>query len=110
MVKLAAITVKAETPGEVDGSAVALTVRIRNDGPSPLQVDSAVVTVTASDGTFAVGTTAGTNVPLAGTIAPGASVEGQYVFMLKDAAGRDVSVSVNYAAGEPVAVFTGTVS
>ena len=67
----------------------------------------AVVSLTAADGTLGIPTTAGDPVPLAGAIAPGASTTGSYVFMLDPAAGRTVSVTVNYAAAEPVAVFTG---
>ena len=68
---------------------------------------STVVSLTAADGTLGIPTTAGDPVPLAGAIAPGASTTGSYVFMLDPAAGRTVSVTVNYAAAEPVAVFTG---
>lgn len=104
-----AIAVTAETPGEVDGTAVRVTVSARNDSTEAQSVDSAVVTVEAAD-EYGIGTTAGNPSPLAGELAPGATASGTYVFMLDPASDREITVSVNYAAGEPVAVFTGKTS
>lgn len=109
IVAVDAIEVSAETPGEVDGSAVRVTVSASNGSTEPQSVDSAVVTVETAD-EYGVGTTAGNPSPLAGTVAPGATASGVYIFMLDPAADREITVSVNYAAGEPVAVFTGTTS
>lgn len=110
VLRVAPIRVVAQTPGEVDGSAVRVVVAARNGSDEPQSVDSAVVTLAAADGEHGIGTTAGGPSPLAGTVAPGEVVTGTYVFMLGDADGREVTVSVNYAAGEPVAVFTGPTS
>ncbi|HRL80601.1 MAG TPA: hypothetical protein PLK46_09780 [Propioniciclava sp.] len=104
---VSAITVGATTPGEVTGPAVKVVVTVANGSQQAVDVSSAVVSLTAADGTLGIPTTAGDPVPLAGAIAPGASTTGSYVFMLDPAAGRTVSVTVNYAAAEPVAVFTG---
>ena len=103
-------TVTAQTPGEVDGTAVVVTVEARNDSTAEQSLDSAVVTVVADDGQYGIGTTAGGGTALSGTIAPGASATGTYVFMLDPTQGRVVTISVNYAAGEPLAEFTGHVS
>ncbi|MGC5077588.1 hypothetical protein [Agrococcus sp. DT81.2] len=110
IVSLEPTEVAAETPGEVSGPALVVSVTASNDSAAPQSVDSAVVTVETADGEVGVGTTAGHPSPFAGVIQPGESVSGRYVFMLDPAAGREVTVSVNYAAGEPVAVFTGTYS
>lgn len=110
LVSVTSTTVTASTPGEVDGPAVVVKVKITNNSTETVDVSSAVVSLTAADGEYGVQTTAGPNQPLAGTIAPGASTEGSYVFMLDPAKGRAVIVSVNYSAGEPVAVFTGKTS
>ncbi len=101
------ITVTAETPGEMDGPALRVSVAARNQSGEPQEVDSAVVTLVTADGQVGVGTTAGSPSPLSGVVEPGGSVSGTYVFMLDPASGRDVTVTVNYAAGEPLAVFTG---
>ncbi|MET0811923.1 MAG: hypothetical protein ABWY03_02640 [Microbacterium sp.] len=108
--KVSAISVTATTPGEISGSAVSVTVRVTNDSNAPVNLDSAVVNLTAEDGAYGVGTTAGDPQPFVGDIAPGASATGTYVFMLEPAAGRSVNVIVNYGAGEPLAVFTGKTS
>ncbi len=99
--------VTPETPGEYAGEAVVVVVSVRNDSDSPQNVDSAVVTLEAADGELGIPTTAGPNDPLRGNVPVGGVVEGSYVFMLEPAARREVIVSVNYAAGEPVAQFIG---
>lgn len=104
------ITVEAATPGEVSGPAIAVTVTARNDSDAASSVDSAVVSVTTDDGALGIPTTAGPGSPLTGELAPGASAEGTYVFMLDPAADRGVTVIVSHAAGEPVALFTGRTS
>jgi hypothetical protein len=110
IVSVEPIEVDAETPGELSGPALVVNVTASNDSASPQAVDSAVVMVETADGDVGIGTTAGDPSPLAGVIDPGESASGRYVFMLDPAAGREVTVTVNYAAGEPVAVFTGTSS
>lgn len=109
LVRVETIEVEAETPGEVSGSAVRVTVRATNEGAAAHPLDSAVVTLSSGD-EVGIGTTAGSPSPLRGELTPGASSTGVYVFMLAPASDRDVAVSVNYAAGEPVAIFTGTTS
>ena len=103
------MAVTAETPGEVDGSAVVVTVALHNTSDSPQSIDSAVVMLEAADGQVGIATTAGPNQPFAGTIDPGDTATGVYVFMLDDPQGRDVTVSVNYSAGEPIALFAGPI-
>jgi hypothetical protein len=107
LVSVKSTSVTARTPGELSGPAVLVTVTVKNDSTDKVNVDSAVVSLTADKGGFGVGTTAGDPKPLAGDIAPGKSTTGTYMFMLDPAKGRSVTVSVNYGAGEPVAVFTG---
>ena len=112
-IQLASVTatkVKAETPGETTGSAVVVTVVVTNKGTSTASVDSAYLQLVASDGSLGIGTTAGNGKPLTGTVAPGASAKGSYVFMLSTPRGRDVTITVSHAAGAPVAQFEGTIS
>lgn len=101
------ISVEAKLPGETAGPAVRVTVAVKNEGDEPLDVNSAVVTLSADDGGYGVGTTAGDPDPLQGSVEPGSTVMGTYVFMLDPAKDREVTISVNYAAGDPLAVFTG---
>ena len=100
--------IKPETPGEYAGSAVVVNVSVRNDSDSVQSVDSAVVMLSAADGEVGIATTAGPNRPLRGNVPVGGKVEGSYVFMLEPAKKRKVTVTVNYAAGEPVVEFSGS--
>jgi hypothetical protein len=108
--EVSATTVTASTPGEVSGPAVVVRVTAQNDSTTAHSVDSAVVSLVADDGALGIPTTAGPVSPLAGDVSAGASREGTYVFMLDPATGRAFTVTVNYAAGEPVAVFQGSIS
>lgn len=102
-------TITPQTPGETAGSAVIVSLTVENTSDSEQNVDSAVVMLVADDGEIGIATTAGPNDPLRGEVAPGGEVSGSYVYMLEPAQGRVVTVSVNYAAGEPVALFNGTI-
>ncbi|MFB8189392.1 DUF4352 domain-containing protein [Microbacterium sp. NPDC055988] len=106
--EVSTITVEPETPGEYAGPAVVVDVSVTNDSDRAQSVDSAVVSLTTDDGDIGVSTTAGPNEPLTGEVAAGAEATGTYVFMLDPTKGRSVKISVNYAAGEPVATFAGT--
>lgn len=110
VVSLTSITttsLTAETPGEYTGPAVIVTVHVANESSELQDVSSAVVSLSADDGDVGVPTGASPYAPLNGQVAAGETVEGTYVFMLDPAPGRAVTVSVNYSAGEPLAVFTG---
>ncbi|MGM7679303.1 hypothetical protein [Microbacterium sp. A94] len=103
-------TITPETPGEFAGTAVVVTVSLDNSSDRAQSIDSAVISLVTDDGQVGIGTTAGPNEPLQGELAAGETAIGTYVFMLDDAIGRSVKISVNYAAGEPVANFTGQIS
>lgn len=100
-------SIKASTPGEYSGSAVVVSVTIANDTKAPVPVSSAVVSLIADDGEMGIPTWAAPHDPLQGEVPAGSTAVGTYVFMLDPADERSVTVSVNYSAGEPVAVFTG---
>ncbi len=110
LTSVASTTVTASTPGEVSGEAVVVKLSVTNNSTAPIDLASAVVNLSAADGAYGVGTTAGDPRPLVGELAPDASSSGIYVFMLAPARGREVIISVNYGAGEPLAVFTGETS
>lgn len=108
--EISTTTIKPQTPGEYAGTAVVVTISVLNESSRPQSIDSAVISLVADDGEIGVGTTAGPNEPLHGEVAAGKTAEGTYVFMLDPAEGRSVKISVNYAAGEPVASFAGQIS
>lgn len=98
----------AQTPGEYTGEAVVVEVRITNGADIAQVLDAPVVSLVAEDGEMGIATGAAPYDPLRGEVPPGATASGTYVFMLDPADGRSVTVRVNYAAGGPVATFTGT--
>lgn len=113
VVSLSAITtttIKGETPGEYSGPAVIVEVQLDNDSEEAQDVNSAVVSLVADDGEAGVPTWASPYEPLQGEVPAGGSAAGTYVFMLDPAPQRAVTVSVNPAAGEPLAVFAGKTS
>ncbi len=107
LTKIESITVEGETPGEETGPAVRVTASIKNGSTEAINISSAVVSLTADTGEYGVDTTAGDPQPFQGSVSPGDTAEGTYVFMLDPAKEREVTISVNYAAGEPLAIFTG---
>lgn len=106
---LTATTVEAETPGDVAGDAVEVVVQVTNNSSEIQSVNSAVVSLETKDGDLGIPTIAGGAEPLYGDIEPQESVEGRYVFMLDPVHDREVIIAVNYAAGEPLAEFTGVI-
>lgn len=112
-IKVAAIKVievTAETPGDMAGSAVQVDIDVMNQSSETQSVDSAVVSMGAEDGQFAIPANAGGAEHLSGQVDPEQTASGRYIFLLDDPVGRAITVSVNYGAGEPVAEFTGKVS
>lgn len=100
----------AQTPGEYTGEAVVVEIRLTNDADISQVLDAPVVSLIAEDGEMGIATGAAPYDPLQGEVPPGATATGTYVFMLDPADERSVTVRVNYAAGGPVATFTGTTS
>lgn len=108
--KVEAIETKATTPGEIAGPAVAMTVSIHNGSAKPISVDSVIVTLTDSKNGLGQPTTSAPYQPFAGELATGASVEGVYVFLVPTNNRTGLTLSVEYAAGQASAHFTGDVS
>lgn len=104
------LDVEPRTPGEYSGPAIIVEISVHNGADEVQNLDSAVVTLTTADGEVGIATTAGPNKPLKGDIDIEETVAGSYVFMLDPSRGRTVTISVNYAAGEPVAEFTGQIT
>jgi len=99
------LDVTAETPGEISGPAVAVTVSIENDGDEALDVSSAMVSLLAAGGELGMPTTSDPYRPFSGVIDAGASADAVYVFLLPDDARSAFDVSVQYRAGTTIARF-----
>lgn len=103
-----AIEGEGVAPGETSGPAIRVTVRIENATDEPL--DTAFVAVNAYSGTDrapAPPLTKPGGAPLEGSIAAGESAEGVYLFTLPADARSEVTIGVDYRAGEPTVVFEG---
>lgn len=108
--KLNAINSVAQTPGDLSGPAIAATITIRNNSKVSLHIDNVMVTLVDSDGQSGIPSASDPYEPFSGTIAPGASAEGLYVFVVPEGARGHVQLSVAYSAGVPVALLIGDAS
>lgn len=99
--------VSAMGPGEIAGSALVVTVHVVNRSTHAIDVSSAVVTLTDSDGQVGIPTTASPAAPFHGRVAPGKSADGIYVFTVSRSKRNPINVFVSYSAGTPVARFVG---
>ncbi len=94
-----------------------MTVSVENGPTEATEVASAVVnlavatlaivTLATGTGEHGVDTTATVPQPFQGGISPGNTTQGAYIFMLNPPEEREATNSVNHAAGEPIAIFTG---
>lgn len=89
-----------------------MTVSIENGPTEATEVAAAVVNiaiVNLATGTseYGVDTTANVAQPFQGGFSPGNTTQGTYIFMLNPPEEREATNSVNHAAGEPIAIFTG---
>lgn len=94
-------------PGQVSGPAVQITVRISNAGADAVAISSAQVAVADSAAAPGIAVTTDASSPFAGTLAPGASATGIYVFRVPADRRSPILVTVSYTAGGAVAQFTG---
>ncbi len=105
---LRAVEATAVGPGNVAGPALQVTVRIANDTGRPLGLDTVEVTLAyGSDLTPASPVGDPSQAPFGGTLEPGESAEGVYVFSVPADARSAVTVQVGYQSGASLAVFTG---
>lgn len=107
LTKVAAITAKAVGPGEVSGPGLAVTVAVKNGTSQPVDLGSAVVNATASDDTPAAAMTGKPARSLKGSVEPGATASGVYVFTLAKGRRDPVTVEVTVTSAGPVVVFRG---
>jgi hypothetical protein len=105
-----AITAKAQTPGDMSGPGLAVTISIQNHSQTTLDVNTVVVTLLDSAGAAGIPTASDPTRPFTGTIAAGDGAEGVYVFIVPEGTRDRIELTVAYSAGVPVALFTGPAS
>jgi hypothetical protein len=107
LTKLASIDAKAEGPGEVAGSALAVTVLVRNASSKAVDLNAVVVTLEGADQAPGGLITTKPAAPLDGQLAPGKSRSGVYVFTVAPDNRDPVTIAVTLAGGGTVLLYTG---
>jgi hypothetical protein len=74
------LDVEAKLPGETAGPAVAATLEVRNDSGTPFDLSTIAVTASYGDGTPAIINKSEPTSELTGTVEPGRTATGVYVF------------------------------
>lgn len=101
---------EAVQAGEIAGPAVQFSLRLTNDTDEP--IDLGFIAVNAYIGeamTPAGGLVKPGGAPFEGTLKAGDSAEGVYVYNVPESQRADVTLTVDYRAGQPSFVFRGTV-
>ncbi|KGH43991.1 hypothetical protein IN07_23430 [Modestobacter caceresii] len=102
---------QATGPGNIAGPAVRVTVRVTNDSATDMSLGAAVVNLFhGPEATPASPLEDPSQEPFSGTLRPGASADGVYVFTLATGDRDSVTVQVGHAPGASYAVFTGAAS
>jgi hypothetical protein len=97
-------------PGNIAGPALRITVRLSNNTGAPVALDGVAVDLsTGAEATPASPLEDPSRDPFSGTVAPGDTAEGVYVFTVPTDQRDLVTVSVGYRPGAPLMVFTGSV-
>ncbi|TFV90710.1 DUF4352 domain-containing protein [Blastococcus sp. CT_GayMR16] len=101
---------EAQGPGNIAGPAIRVTVRIENGTAEAVSLGGVAVNMyTGAELTPASPLEDPSRREFTGTLAPGQSAEGVYVFSVPSDARDSVTVEVGYIAGAPLLLFTGPV-
>ena len=103
------LDVEAKTPGEIAGPAVAVTLTVENTSDEAVDLSTAMISINGSKGSFGQATTSEPYSPFLGSVEPGGTSSGIYVFRLPAEERDSLEVTVEYVAGAPIALFTGAV-
>lgn len=108
LAKVESVQGEARLPGEIAGPAIRVTVHVKNGSSKALNIGNVRVTAYyGSDQTPAGILTAPGGKQFDGTLAPRGEADGVYLFAIPTADRDNVRITVDTAAGVPVAVFAG---
>ncbi len=107
--KIVSKKVTGHGPGEISGPALVVTVQVTNGSKSEVSVESASVTLIDSKGNVGSPMTEGAR-PFSGSVKPGASATGVYVFRVGTKVRTPVRISVTYSPDHTTALFVGNVN
>jgi hypothetical protein len=106
-----AIQGTATGPGNVNGPALRVTVRIENGTAEPISLDGVATNMYyGADRTPASPLDDPSRRPFAGTVAAGETAEAVYVLTVPSDVRNDITVEVGYEAGAPLLLFHGPVA
>ena len=106
--RLEAVQGEATGPGEIAGPAVRVTVVAVNDSDAPVLLDGTVVDLIYGEARTSAAPLSGPGaVRFTGSIEPGATATGVYVFDVPADQRAEVSVVISYLASVSPVVFTG---
>lgn len=101
---------QATVAGEISGPAIRVTVRFENSSGEPLDLGYVVVNAYGgADRAPASSIMRPGGDPVSGSLAPGESAEGVYLFSVPLAERDDVTIAVDYRVGQSTIVFRGPV-
>jgi hypothetical protein len=101
------VDITPETPGEVAGPAVAVRLTVQNKGSATIDLSSAMVSAVNSAGTLGQPTVARPAAPFTGQLPVGAEATAVYVFMFPADQRNGLTITAEYIAGAPIALFVG---
>jgi hypothetical protein len=105
--KIEQVEGKANGPGEVAGPAVRLTVQVANGSPKQLSMELALVNVYYGKARTPAASLSGPGAdPLAGSIDPGESASGRYVFGVPKSKQDELTVEFSYTTDAPTVIFS----
>lgn len=103
------VTAEGGEPGDIAGPALRVTVRLDNGTAESVSLDGVVVNAYyGADRVPGSPVSDPAEAPFTGTVQPGATAEGVYVFRVPEAYRDLVTIEVGYQAGAPLLVFTGS--
>jgi hypothetical protein len=94
-------------PGEISGPALRVSVRIDNGSSKPLNLDEVFVSLHDATGADGSPMSGNGSVPFTGTLAPGGTATGVYVFSVPGQHRNPVTVTVLYSPSTAAVVFRG---
>jgi hypothetical protein len=102
-----AIEAQAHGPGEIAGPALVFEVVFTNDGREAVDLGSVTVNLYGSDGTPGIPMSGDPSDPVSGSVGPGRSASGTYVFAIPTDKRSTVTLEVSYTVDTHVVVFQG---
>lgn len=105
IIKFRTLKVQAAAPGETTGPAVAFEVEVRNKSAKPVDLGGVVVNASYGKNVPAVPSSSPPNAPLTGSLEPGKTARGTYVFRVPPTGVKTVRIEVSSAFAAAVAIF-----